>query len=148
MPNGVAPPGSSAGEADSSVRSPPCTAKMLTAAIPASTTYRYLPFGARRASNGRRPAGLLNGVLPSRVSLPSPWIRKREIEGTAVFTVNRYWPSCVISTQLGAVWLSANGEPPIDFRAPFFATRKAETVPLFGPSCAFETNSCEELVGR
>ena len=34
--------------------------------------------------------------------------------GTAVLTANRKRPSWLISTQHGAVWLSANGEAPIE----------------------------------
>src|SRR5436305_9129319 len=66
----------------------------------------------------------------------------------AVFTVNRNSPSWVISTQHGAVWRSANGDAPIDDRAPSAATLNAETVPLPAPPWAFETNSWLESVGR
>src|SRR5436853_361541 len=43
----------------------------------------------------------------------------------AVLTVNRNCPSWVISTQHGAVWLSANGELPIEESVPADATLKA-----------------------
>jgi hypothetical protein len=66
--------GKATGEADSSVQLPPSTAKTLTALNPASTIHKYLPLGDRRTSNGRRPVGFLNGVLPSNVSVPSEWI--------------------------------------------------------------------------
>ena len=39
-------------------------------------------------------------------------------------------PSWLISTQHGAVCRSGNGEAPIEYRVPFRATLKAETVPL------------------
>src|ERR1700733_13923236 len=65
-----------------------------------------------------------------------------------VFTVNRNLPSWVISTQHGAVWLSANGEAPIGDSAPSQATLKAETVPRPVPLWALETNSWNGLVGR
>jgi hypothetical protein len=48
----------------------------------------------------------------------------------AVFTVNRNWPSWVISTQHGAIWWSGNGEPPIEDSLPFRWSLNAETVPL------------------
>src|SRR5437588_1119973 len=67
--------------------------------------------------------------------------------GTAVLTVNRNRPSWVISTQQGAVCRSGNGELPIEARAPFRLTWKADTVPALEPPCAFETNSCDGLVG-
>ena len=60
MPNGAAPPGIETGEASSSVRLPPSTAKTLTFACPASTTYRNLPEGSSWASNGRRPGRALH----------------------------------------------------------------------------------------
>src|SRR5437763_17008450 len=66
----------------------------------------------------------------------------------AVVTVDRNWPSWVISLQHGAVWLSANGEEPIEGSAPSAATLNAETVPLPVPAWAFETNSWLGLVGR
>src|SRR5579864_533372 len=66
----------------------------------------------------------------------------------AVFTVNRKFPSWVISTQHGAVWLSANGDAPIELSVPSAATLNAETVPLPGPSWALDTNSWPGLVGR
>src|SRR6266550_1474351 len=65
-----------------------------------------------------------------------------------VFTVNRKRPSWLISTQHGAVCRSANGEDPIDFSVPSFATSNAETVPAPGPPWALETNSWLGLVGR
>ena len=43
--------------------------------------------------------------------MPPVAIEKREIVPDAVFTVNRNWPSWVISIQHGAIWSSANGEP-------------------------------------
>src|SRR2546430_7388740 len=122
MPTGCAPDGSAVGDDASSVRFPPLTANALTLAAPVSTTQSLSPLGPRRASSGPRPAGELNSVLPSRVSVPSAPIEKREILGTAVLTVNRKLPSCVISTQHGAVCLSANGEPSIEASAPWRAT--------------------------
>ena len=65
-----------------------------------------------------------------------------------MLTANRYWPSWLISTQHGAVWWFANGEAPIELSVPPGASVNAETVPLPGPPCAFETNSCVGLVGR
>src|SRR5690242_9190141 len=66
-----------------------------------------------------------------------------------VFTVNRNSPLRVISTQHGAVWLSANGEPLIEFSVPSEATLYAETVPLSAATlCALETNSWLGSVGR
>ena len=62
--------------------------------------------------------------------------------------MNRNRPSCVISTQHGAVWLSANGEAPIEDRVPSKPTWKADTVPLPVPPWALETNSCRGSVGR
>src|SRR5690348_17276638 len=105
MPKGVAPVGSEKGDAASSVKLPSSTAKALTLARPASTTYRLFPLGSSRASNGRRPVGKLNTVLPRRDRDPSESILYREIEGTAVLTVKRYRPSWVISTQQDAVCL-------------------------------------------
>ena len=70
MPNGATPPGMATGDEASSLRLPRSTAKTLTARAPASTTYRKRPDGSSRASNGRRPVGLLNGVLPSSDRLP------------------------------------------------------------------------------
>src|ERR1700692_518747 len=57
----------------------------------------------------------------------------------AVLTVQRYTPSCEISTQHGAVWPSAKGEEPIELSAPALFTLKADTVPLPAPACALET---------
>ena len=54
----------------------------------------------------------------------------------------------MISTQHGAVWLFANGEAPIEVSVPSAAAAKAETLPLPGPPCAFETKSCVGFVGR
>ena len=48
---------------------------------------------------GAQPCGVIEHRLPSRDSVPSARIRYRAMEGTAVLTVNRYCPSCVISTQ-------------------------------------------------
>src|ERR1700694_1378995 len=56
-----------------------------------------------------------------------------------VLTVNRYLPSCEISTQHGAVWWSAYGEAPMELKVPLWATLKAETDPLPPPPWAFET---------
>ena len=58
-----------------------------------------------------------------------------------MFTAHRYLPLGAISTQHGAVWLSANGEPLIEFSTPLGATLYAETVPFSAPACAFETNN-------
>jgi hypothetical protein len=57
-------------------------------------------------------------VLPSRVSVPLSAIWKRETLSDAVFTVNRNWPSWVISTQQGAICWSPNGEVPIEVSVP------------------------------
>ena len=65
----------------------------------------------------------------------------------AVLTANRYRPSWLISTQHGAVWRSANGDEPIEVRAPLSAAEKADTVPLPAPPCAFETNNWVGFVG-
>ena len=81
MPKACAPDGSIVGEEASSVRFPPLTANALTLAAPVSTTQSLSPLGPRRASSGPRPAGELNGVLPSRVSVPSAPIEKREMLG-------------------------------------------------------------------
>lgn len=48
MPNGAASAGSGVGELDNSVRSPPWTAKALTALAPESTTHSVSPLGASR----------------------------------------------------------------------------------------------------
>src|SRR2546423_705342 len=66
----------------------------------------------------------------------------------AVFTVNRNWPSWVISTQHGAVWSSAKGDEPIEDKVPSAPTLNAETVPLPAPAWAFDTNSWLGSVGR
>src|SRR5258708_4353198 len=66
----------------------------------------------------------------------------------AVLTVQRYAPSCEISTQQGAVWRSAKGEEPIELNAPAFVTLNAETEPLPAPPCAFEMYRCEGLAGE
>ena len=57
MPNGAPPPGIETGEPASSVSDVPSTAKALTVAAPASTTYRKPPSGETCASKGRRPSG-------------------------------------------------------------------------------------------
>ena len=62
--------------------------------------------------------------------------------------VNRNRPSGVISTQHGAVWLSANGEEPIEVSVPLAESRNAETVPAPAPSWALDTKSWRGLVGR
>src|SRR5207237_10352436 len=66
----------------------------------------------------------------------------------AVLTVNRNWPSWLISTQHGAVWKSGKGDEPIDVSVPSLPSLKAETVPLPAPPCALETNSCVAFVER
>src|SRR6266581_2477563 len=66
-----------------------------------------------------------------------------------VFTVNRNWPSWLISTQHGAVCRSANGEDPIDDSVPSAASANADTVPEPAPVLwALDTNSWPGLVGR
>src|SRR5713101_7444880 len=122
MPNGCAADGSAVGDDAISARLPPLTANALTFAAPESTTQSLSPLGPRRASSGPRPAVELNGVLPSKVSVPSAPIEHREMLGTAVLTVNRNLPSCVISTQHGAVCLSANGDPSIESSVPLRVT--------------------------
>src|SRR5947209_11904792 len=92
MPKGVAPAGSDVGDDGNSVKFPPLTTKALTLLAPVSTTQSLSPWGPRRASCGPRPAGVLNGVLPSRTSEPSASIEYREILGTAVLTVKRKRP--------------------------------------------------------
>src|SRR5882757_3240433 len=144
MPKGAAPAGREVGDEASSVRSPPFTVSPVTAFDPSSTTQSVAPSGASRASNAPLP---LNGVLPSKVSVPSAAIEYREIVLLAVLTVKRYWPSWLISTQQGAVCKSANGEDPIDDGTPLSATLKAETEPLPAPPWAFETKSCVRWVG-
>jgi hypothetical protein len=59
MPKGLAPVGSDGGDDASSIREPPLTAKPLTDAIAASTTYRWSPLTSSRASNGRICASLV-----------------------------------------------------------------------------------------
>src|SRR5919204_3689620 len=67
----------------------------------------------------------------------------------AVFTVNRNWPSRVISTQQGAVWLSANGDPATGVSVPLRESVNAETVPVPAPTLwALDTNSWSGLAGR
>src|ERR1700704_668484 len=65
-----------------------------------------------------------------------------------VLTAKRNRPSCEISTQHGAVWPSAYGEPPIELRVPMDETLNADTEPLPLPSCAFETYRCLGLTGE
>src|SRR6266550_7767710 len=66
-----------------------------------------------------------------------------------VFTVNRNWPSWLISTQHGAVCRSANGEDPIGVSVPSAESANADTVPEPAPVlCALDTNSWPALVGR
>src|SRR5579859_7406741 len=97
MPAGVAPVGSANGEVLSSVRLPPLTANAPTLPIRLSSTYRNWPSGLSRASTAPTPPVWPTGVLPSRVSDPFGAIEKREISPDPVFTVNRNWPSWVIS---------------------------------------------------
>src|SRR6516225_4924782 len=67
----------------------------------------------------------------------------------AVLTVNRNWPSWVISTQHGAIWPSANGGPATGDSVPSAESVNAETVPLLTVVlCASETNSWPGSVGR
>jgi hypothetical protein len=143
MPKGADPAGSGVGDDDNSLRSPPCTAKALTARPPVSTTQSVSPAGSRRASWGASATGLaLNGVLPSKVREPSAAIEYREMLGTAVFTAKRNRPSWLISIQHGAVWLSGNGDDPMDVNPPSAATVNADTVPELGAGlCALETKS-------
>src|SRR5271169_1920044 len=149
MPAGVAPAGSANGEVPSSVRLPPVTANAPTLPILLSSTYRKRPSGLRRASTAPTPPVWPTGVLPSRVSVPSGAIWKREIVPDAVFTVNRNRPSWVISTQHGAIWSSANGEPATEVRVPREESVNAETVPLSAAVLwALDTNSWLGLVGR
>src|SRR6202035_5835418 len=148
MPKGVAPVGRANGDWGSSLKRPPETANALTFAVAASTTYRVLPSAERRASNGRMPAPLLNAVLVTRLKEPSAWMRYDEMVVLAVFTVQRYRPSCEISTQHGAVWPSAKGEDPIELSAPPPVTLNADTVPLPAPACALETYRCAGFTGE
>src|SRR5579862_3507112 len=103
MPEGVAPGTPANGEPVSSIRLPPLTEKPATVLCAASTTQSVEPSGERRASSAPAPAPFENGVEPIRDSEPSLPIEKREIVAAAVLTVNRYWPSWLISTQHGAV---------------------------------------------
>src|SRR5712692_1746405 len=64
-----------------------------------------------------------------------------------VLTANRCLPSCVTSTQHGAVWPSAYGDAPIELRAPAAETLKADTEPLPAPPCALETYSWAGFAG-
>src|SRR5580704_14805417 len=149
MPAGVAPAGSEVGELDSSVRLPPLTANTPTLPIRLSSMYKKPPSGLSRASTAPTPPVWPTGVLPSRVSAPSGPIEKREIVPEAVFTVNRNWPSGVISTQHGAIWPSLNGEPATGESVPSVESVNAETVPLLtAVLCALETNSWPGSVGR
>src|SRR5438034_3194374 len=67
----------------------------------------------------------------------------------AVLTVNRNWPSWVISTQHGAIWPSANGEPATGDSVPSAESVNAETVPLsVAVLWALETNSWPGSAGR
>src|SRR5262245_8983153 len=70
------------------------------------------------------------------------------MDDAPVFTANRSRPSGVIATQHGAVWPLANGEPAMAVRDESGPIVYTETLPAFGPSCAFETNSCHGFVGR
>src|SRR5450631_290045 len=65
-----------------------------------------------------------------------------------VFTVNRYLPLWLITTQHGAVCPSAYGEDPIGESWPDKLSRYADTVPRPAPLCALLTNSCEGLAGE
>src|ERR1700748_681597 len=148
MPAGVAPEGSANGEVLSSVRLPPLTANAPTLPIRLSSTYRKPPSGLSRASTAPTPPVWPTGMLPSRVSEPSGAIEKREIAPDPVFTVNRNWPSWVISIQHGAICLSANGDAPIEVSVPSWESVYAEMVPLSGAVLwALETNSWSGLVG-
>src|ERR1700686_424075 len=66
----------------------------------------------------------------------------------AVLTVNRNLPSWLISTQHGAVCVSANGDTPIDDTVPLSETSNPKTVPLPAPPCALDTNNWSGSVGR
>src|ERR1700736_3066822 len=66
----------------------------------------------------------------------------------AVLTVKRYRPSCEISTQQGAVWPSAYGEPPIELSVPPEVTLNADTEPFPAPPCAFDTYRCRGFTGE
>jgi hypothetical protein len=142
MPAGEAPAGSAVGEPESSVRLPPWTAKAPTASAELSSTNSQRPSGLRRASTAPTPPVPLTGVLPSSASVPSRPIAYRESVPEAVFTVNRYRPSGLISTQHGAVCRSPKGDDPIDVSVPRGPSLNAETVPVPAPTLwAFDTNS-------
>src|SRR5437763_5630809 len=95
------------------------------------------------------PAGSLTGEEGSSVRAPPGAIEKREIVPDAVFTVNRNRPSWLISTQHGAIWSSANGEPATGVRVPREESVNAETVPLsVAVLWALDTNSWPGWVGR
>src|SRR5579871_4380511 len=96
-----------------------------------------------RMSKEPRPEPSLRAVLPRRVSEPPSAILKREIEELAVLTAKRYWPSGLMSTQQGAVCLSAKGEAPMEVSTPRWPSWKAEMVPLLAPAWALLTKSCE-----
>jgi len=120
-PAGVAPAGSATEPC--AVSLPPSAANSAIAAALVSLTYSVRPSPLSRTSAPPVPAWLPTAVEPSSSSR-------------------------VISTQHGAVWSLANGERPIEASVPSPATLNAETVPLPGPACAFETNSCPGFVGR
>src|SRR3954453_9036834 len=65
-----------------------------------------------------------------------------------VFTVNRYRPSWVISTQQEAVRPLRYGVGLTAVRVPSAASWNADTLPLPAPACALLTNSWSESVGR
>ena len=98
MPAGVAPAGRANGEVLSSVRLPPLTANAPTLPIRLSSTNRKLPSGLSRASTAPIPPVWPTGALPSRGQRAAGANWNREIVPDAVFTVNRNWPSWVIST--------------------------------------------------
>src|SRR5215471_8177843 len=148
MPAGVAPAGSEVGELASSVRSPPLTANAPMAPILLSSTNRVRPSGLSRASTAPTPPVAPTGVLPSSVSVPPGAIAYREMLPDPVFTVNRNWPSWLISTQHGAVCRSAKGDDPIGDSVPSAASLNAETVPALAPLWALDTNNWFGLVGR
>src|SRR6185437_12448651 len=93
----------------------------------ASTTQRVAPSGASRASSAPAPAPFANGVADGcSVSVPPAAIENVEMVALAVFTAKSQWPSWLISTQHGAVWRLANGEPVTEASAPFAAAEYAE----------------------
>jgi len=125
------------------------TAKPPTLPIRLFIDVQEAAVGAEPGVDRADPAGLADRVLPSRVSEPSGAIEKREIAPDPVFTVNRNWPSWVISIQHGAICLSANGDAPIEVSVPSWESVYAEMVPLSGAVLwALETNSWSGLVGR